>query len=80
MKILFVLFLAQAVLAQITEDSQEDIDDSCGCSKLYLPVCASNGKTYGNECLFQCAKDYLHQQGEEITEVEYEACEENYSE
>ncbi|XP_017768805.1 PREDICTED: four-domain proteases inhibitor-like [Nicrophorus vespilloides] len=28
----------------------------CPCTKEYDPVCATNGVTYANPCLFRCAK------------------------
>ena len=31
--------------------------DACFCGREYLPICASNGVTYYNKCLFQCAKN-----------------------
>lgn len=27
----------------------------CACPRMYVPVCASNGVTYGNTCTFNCA-------------------------
>lgn len=28
----------------------------CSCNRMYFPVCASNGRTYSNRCLFGCAQ------------------------
>lgn len=27
----------------------------CACPRMYDPICASNGITYGNECTYLCA-------------------------
>lgn len=37
--------------------SQENV---CICSREYFPVCASNGQTYSNKCVFQCEKRHLN--------------------
>ncbi|XP_017771726.1 PREDICTED: serine protease inhibitor dipetalogastin-like [Nicrophorus vespilloides] len=31
-------------------------EDLCPCTTEYRPVCASNGVTYPNSCVFECAK------------------------
>ncbi|XP_045167377.2 reversion-inducing cysteine-rich protein with Kazal motifs-like [Mercenaria mercenaria] len=36
---------------------------NCQCSRKYKPVCASNGKTYPNQCISRCAGQTLFSQG-----------------
>lgn len=43
--LLFVLMILEAVYGQ----------KGCFCTLEYRPVCASNGQTYSNGCLFRCA-------------------------
>lgn len=37
------------------ENSRSGGRSLCVCSRMYDPICASNGITYGNECTFSCA-------------------------
>lgn len=38
-----------------------DLEDLCPCPKCYDPVCGSDNHTYGNKCLFDCAKEKRNQ-------------------
>ncbi|CAG9763210.1 unnamed protein product [Ceutorhynchus assimilis] len=50
----------------------------CVCPRIYSPVCASNGKTYGNDCLVRCESDQLQSRGlRSLRILRHEACEED---
>lgn len=49
-KILIVI--SCVALAKAASVSQ----DECFCIRNYVPLCASDGETYSNECVFNCAK------------------------
>lgn len=31
-------------------------EDDCVCTRIYSPICALNGITYSNQCMFDCEK------------------------
>lgn len=31
----------------------------CACARNYMPVCANNGRTYPNKCVFDCSNSGL---------------------
>lgn len=47
---------------------------SCACPRMYDPICASNGVTYGNECTYLCAA----RKKSDLTIVKRDACDAEY--
>ena len=47
-------FLLGCSMTPNTEKIEEKKDKSCMCIKMYEPVCAPDGTTYGNECEAEC--------------------------
>lgn len=50
---------------------------ACVCSRILKPVCASNGKTYSNECMFNCLKQEEDKRigGEKLRVIANRSCE-----
>lgn len=46
----------------------------CACPRMYDPICASNGITYGNECTFLCAQRKLA----DLRMVKRDACDSEF--
>lgn len=60
---------------EIDELRKEDGYPICICPRIYAPVCASNGKTYGNTCEFNCKK-LRTTRNENLRIVAYGRCDE----
>lgn len=65
-KLFLVVSIAAVVMSAIDANprsveqapANEDFDDlECACPRILIPVCASNGKTYDNLCIFECVAE-----------------------
>jgi len=57
-------------------EGEEEEEEECmrRCPKILKPVCASNGQTFGNECLFQIFQCHAQRNGDEVVLVHDGAC------
>lgn len=53
--IVLSLILCCAIYIARCEEETRD-DHPCYCGKIYMPLCASDGRTYNNKCEFECAR------------------------
>jgi len=47
-------------------DKKEEEECNRACPKIIKPVCASNGQTFDNKCLFEAFQCYVAKQGDEV--------------
>lgn len=52
----------------------DDDEPLCPCPRIYDPVCASNGETYSNDCIFRCAAKHKKLRGEKISVMKVGVC------
>jgi len=50
------VFCAIVLFAVLAVSSANNVpkDHPCACPRIYRPVCASNGRTFSNDCEFNC--------------------------
>ena len=53
---MIVFTSALLFLIGLSESQLSQSDVSCPCPKIYSPVCGSNGVTYPNRCILECAE------------------------
>lgn len=56
--VLLASFVNSASVSSSTPSSltRVEIPEDCICTFEYAPLCATNGQTYGNDCVFDCAQ------------------------
>ncbi|KAJ3659428.1 hypothetical protein Zmor_011117 [Zophobas morio] len=69
------VFLFALLLTNCKSDPLSKIP--CICTRIYAPVCASNGISYGNKCEFLChLKSRPREEQKSLSIVKFGACEE----
>lgn len=63
LKVTLLLFIAFVAIQSTRADGPVFKRDLCVCPRILMPVCASNGKTYSNECEFNCAREAAKEKG-----------------
>ncbi|XP_015606803.1 serine protease inhibitor Kazal-type 1 [Cephus cinctus] len=66
----FVGLIAMALIGSSMADEEAGAQlPNCICTRIYSPVCATNGVTYDNECLFKCTRNDRLSRGLETIEI-----------
>ncbi|XP_026474021.1 serine protease inhibitor dipetalogastin-like [Ctenocephalides felis] len=73
-----VLILSVLAVFAISLTSGQNVQrPPCPCPRNLDPVCASNGETFSNPCLFNCAKEFEARSGRSIEIARRGRCDEN---
>lgn len=59
MKYALVFLCAILALAAFEVRASEE-EPTCPCPRIYRPVCSNEGRTYSNECVFNCHQKHGH--------------------
>merc|ERR1712136_128120 len=73
---------AKSLLDQGKDGQEYSVNNPCmeyRCSRIFSPVCGSDGVTHGNMCLFEMTQCFMRQEGSELTIAHEGPCQEEYA-
>merc|ERR1712136_178468 len=73
---------AKSLLDQGKDGQEYSVNNPCmeyRCSRIFSPVCGSDGVTHGNMCLFEMTQCFMRQEGSELTIAHEGPCQEEHA-